>query len=432
MLRTHYSSHLTKKHHGKEVTVAGWIKKIRDIGKVKFIILRDKEGEIQVTAKKGGCPDAVFDSISSLTRESVLSVKGRVVSSKSAPNELEILPDEIIVLSKAETPLPLETDPNIKSELDTRINYRFLDLRRKEVDAIFRIKDVIHRSFVRYLEQEGFMLVHTPCIVAAATEGGTNLYPISYFEKEAFLSQSPQLYKQILMASGLDKVVIVTPVFRAEEHNTVRHLNESTQMDIEVAFVEDEQDALKYMQGVIHFIYSEVEKHCSEQLKALNRKIVVPKLPIEQITYDKCLKLLENDGIKIKWGDDLTPDAERTICKHFNPVLVTKWPTDIRAFYAMPEPGNEKICRAYDMLIDGLEVNSGAQRQHDYGKLVKEMKRRKMNPKNFEFYLDAFKFGMPPHAGWSFGLERLTMVICGLKNVREAMLWPRDRTRLTP
>jgi aspartyl-tRNA synthetase len=417
---------------GKEVVVAGWVEKIRDIGKVKFIIVRDREGEMQVTAKKGECADEVFDSISSLTRESVVAVKGKVKITKATSSEIEITPIEINVLSVAQTPLPLETDPKIKSELDTRINYRFIDLRRKEIQSIFRIKDVVHRSFIRYLEHEGFTMVHVPCIVAASTEGGTDLFPISYFENEAFLSQSPQLYKQMLMASGMDKVLIVAPVFRAEEHNTTRHLNESTQMDIEVAFANDEQDALKYMEGAINFIYDEVEKHCQPQLQALGRELKVPQLPFKQLTYDKAVELLNKEGIKMKWGDDLPPEGERAICKHFSPVIVTKWPTDVRAFYCMTEPENDKVCRGYDLLIDGLEISSGAQRQHSYELLVKEMKRRKMNPKNFEFYLNAFKYGMPPHAGWSFGLERLTQVICGTSNVRESMLWPRDRTRLTP
>jgi nondiscriminating aspartyl-tRNA synthetase len=432
MLRTHYSSQITKKQDGETVIIAGWIKKIRDIGKVKFIIVRDREGDIQVTAKQGDCPGSVFDSIASLTRESVIAVKGAVKSSKTAPSGVEILPKEIAVIGRAETPLPLETDKNIKSELETRLNYRFIDLRKEEVSAVFKIKSAIHQSFIKYMQDNDFTFMHVPCIVAAATEGGTNLYPVSYFEKEAFLSQSPQLYKQMLMASGIDKVAIITPVFRAEEHNTTRHLNESTQLDIEVAFVSDEEDALRHMESVIHFIYTEVSRQCKEQLKLLNRNLEIPKLPFKRLTYDNALQLLKKDGIIIKWGDDLTPEGERAICRHFNPVIVTKWPTDVRAFYAMPEPGNEKLCRAYDMLLDGMEVNSGAQRQHNHDLLVKEMKRRKMNPKNFSFYLDAFRYGMPPHAGWSFGLERLTMVICGLKNIREAMLWPRDRTRLTP
>jgi nondiscriminating aspartyl-tRNA synthetase len=432
MLRTHYSSQINKGLDGEHVTIAGWVEKIRDMGKIKFLVIRDRDGVVQATIKKDDADDRTVDTVASLTRESVVSIHGVVKKNASAPGEVEIIPESVTLLSKAETPLPMETDPKIKSELETRLNYRFLDLRRKEIDAIFKIKDVIHRSFIKYLESEGFILMHVPCVVAASTEGGTNLFPISYFENEAFLSQSPQLYKQMLMASGLDKVIITTPVFRAEEHNTTRHLNEAIQMDIETAFVEDEEDALRYAEGVLQFIIKEVDRHCKPQLEILNKKLEIPKLPVKRMTYDECLELLKEDGIVLKWGEDLTPDAERALCKHHDPIIVTKWPTALRAFYSRPEPGNEKICRAYDILYQGMEILSGAQRIHDHKELVDQMKSRGMNPKNFTFYLDAFRYGMPPHAGWSFGLERLTMLICGAKNVREAVLWPRDRTRITP
>lgn len=425
MLRTHYSKDVGE----GDVTVAGWVRAIRDIGKTKFVIIADRYGEVQLTVKKGEVGEDIIKQISELAKESVVSVKGTAKKSPQAPGGVEIIPVSMAVLSKSEPVLPL--DLKIKSQLDTRLDYRYLDLRRPEIRAVFRIKDVIQRSFVKYFEDHDFVLINTPEIVAAATEGGTNLFPISYFDKEAFLVQSPQLYKQMMMASGLDKVVIVTPVFRAEEHDTSFHLNEATQMDIELAFVEDEQDALKHLQGVIHFIYSQVAKSCAEELKILDRKLTTPE-KIKQLTYDEALQLLKKDGVDMKWGDDLTPEYQRILNKHFEPVIVTKWPTDIRAFYAMPEPGNEKVCRGYDLLIEGIEICSGAQRIHEHDKLVKEMVRRKMNPKNFEFYLNAFKFGMPPHAGWSIGLERLTMVITGVKNVRECVLFPRDRKRLTP
>lgn len=426
-----YSNELVKMC-GKNVNVAGWVRTIRDIGKTKFLILADRSGTIQITAKKNEVSDEILKIISSLGREDVISVFGNVKKCEQAPKGIEIIPNTIELLAKAEVPLPLETDPKIKSNLDTRLDYRFLDLRKPENKAIFRIKDVIQRSFVKYLEGQGFILVNTPVIVAAATEGGTNLFPISYFEREAFLGQSPQLYKQMLMASGLDKVAIVVPVFRAEEHDTSFHLNESIQMDIEMAFVEDEEDVLKYMEGVVNYIYKKVKEDCDEELKLLNRNLVVPKLPVKRLTYDEAIEIAKKDKIKIKWGEDLTPEAQRAICKRFDPVIIKKWPTDVRAFYAMPEPGNRKICRGYDMLIDGIEICSGAQRIHNYKELVEEMKRRKMNPENFKFYLDAFRYGMPSHAGWSFGLERLTMIITGLKNIRECVLFPRDRKRLAP
>ena len=432
MLRTHYTDAITEKNDGKSVKLAGWVSKIRDLGKVKFIILRDKGGEIQITLKKGETAEEILNVAKGLSREDVVVVSGKVSKNTSSMGGREIIPDKLELISKSAVPLPLETDPKIKSELDTRLDNRFLDLRRPEVNAIFRIKDVVQRSFVEYFEKHGFVLVNTPVIVAAATEGGANLFPISYFEREAFLGQSPQLYKQMMMASGIDRVVIVTPAFRAEEHDTTRHLNEVMQMDIEVGFVEDEEDALKFLEEVIHYIYSQVSVKCKDQLKALDRHLTVPSVPFKRITYDESLKILAKEGIKVKWGEDIPPEGERALCKHSNPVIVKKWPTDVRAFYSMPEPGNEKICRAFDLLMDGVELVSGAQRVHDYDKLVKELKRRGMNPDNFDFYLNAFKYGMPPHAGWSIGLERITAAICGLKNIREAVIWPRDRKRLEP
>ncbi|MBI4019465.1 MAG: aspartate--tRNA(Asn) ligase [Candidatus Aenigmarchaeota archaeon] len=428
MLRTHYFSEIKKDLDGKEVTIAGWARNIRDTGKIKFLIVADRTGETQVLGKVGETDDKVLEDMRKIDKEDVVSIRGTVRINEKAPGGKEIIPLSVTVLNKAEKPLPL--DLNVKSNLDTRLNYRYLDLRRPEVRAIFRVRDVIQRSFVRYLEENGFILVNTPSIVAAATEGGTNLFPISYFDTEAFLVQSPQLYKQILMASGLDKVIIQCPVFRAEEHDTSFHLNESMQMDIEMAFINSEPEVLHHLAGVIKYIYSRLAMECAEEMKILGRDTTVPK-EIKQITYDEARDIVNQES-ELKWGDDFTPEMQRIINKKYNPAIVTKWPTDLRAFYSMPEPGNEKICRAYDLLIDGVEISSGAQRIHKHDELVKEMKRRGMNPDNFEFYLNAFRHGMPPHGGWSIGLDRLTMVITGMKNVRECVLFPRDRKRLTP
>ena len=201
-------------------------------------------------------------------------------------------------------------------------------------------------------------------------------------------------------------------------------------MDIEMAFVEGEPEMLVHLEGVVKYIYAHLAAECAEEMKLLGRDATPPK-NIKRITYDEARDIVNKES-KLEWGDDFTPEMQRIINKKFNPVIVTKWPTDLRAFYSMPEPGSEKICRAYDLLIDGVEICSGAQRIHKHDKLVAEMKRRGMNPDNFEFYLNAFKYGMPPHGGWSIGLDRLTMVITGMKNVRECVLFPRDRKRLTP
>ncbi len=425
-MRSHYINEITKEHVGKTVKLAGWVRKIRDLGSVKFLVLYDRDGEIQVTVKDSNMVDEI-------TRESAILVEGKVTASDKTGTGVELIPEKVDVVAKAETPLPMETDSKIVSELETRIENRFIDLRRKEGAAIFEIKSVIYKSFLDYFEQQGFKFMHAPCIIAAATEGGTNLFPLSYFEREAFLVQSPQLYKQILMASSFDNVCIISPAFRAEEHNTSYHLNEVVQMDIETAFVEDEEPALKYAEGMLNYVYSQVKEKCAEHLKLLGREdLKIPQLPIKRLKYDDAIELLQKEGVDIKWGDDLTRETERIICKHFNPVIITRWPTAVRAFYSMPEPTNPKICRSYDVIIDGLEAMSGAQRTHELKLLEKGLKDNDLDPKDFKFYLDAFRYGMPPHAGWSFGLERLTMLITGVKNIREVALWPRDRSRLTP
>ncbi len=430
MLRTHYSTDITTKDDGKKVRVAGWLRSKRDMGKMLFLVLHDAKGDIQITLKKDETGEKVFSTAKQLGNEDVIAINGIVKKSDSAPEGREVVPEKIELLNKAKTPLPLDIKGH--AELDTRLDHRYLDLRRPQVRAIFRVKDVVLKSFINYFDEQGFLGIQPPVIVAAATESGAALFPISYFDKEAFLAQSPQLYKQQMMATGIDKVYIVMPVFRAEEHDTSRHLNEVIQMDIELAFVEDEEDALKHMENVIAYICQKVKDECEKELKLLNVNLDVPKIPFKRLTYDEALKILEKDKIKVKWGEDLPPEGERTICKHSDPVIIKKWPTDVRAFYSMPEPGNEKICRAYDLLYKGMEISSGAQRIHKEDILIEQLKKRKMDPKNFEFYLEAFRYGMPPHAGWSIGLERLTMAICGLKNIREAALYPRTRTRLVP
>ena len=424
ILRTHYTGEISGNE--ENISVAGWIRNVRGHGKIMFVSLADRDGEIQITVK-----DDMIEKFKTLSREDVVSVKGNIQKNDKAPNGFELIPSSLEVLNKSEKPLPLETDSKIKSNLDTRLDNRFLDVRNPRVMSIFKIKDIIQRHFTSHFEEKGFVLINTPEIVAASTEGGTDLFPISYFEKEAFLVQSPQLYKQILMASGLDKVIIQGPVFRAEEHDTSFHVNESIQMDIEQAFVENEDEVLKHMKEFIISLYQKINDSASKELKILDRDFKVPE-KIEQITYDEALGIVNKSDEKLEWGEDFTPEMQRTINKEFEPVIITKWPTDIRSFYSMPEPDNEKICRSYDMLINGIELSSGAQRIHNYDNLVNEMKRRGMNPENFEFYLNAFKYGMPPHAGWSFGLDRLTMVMTGSKNIRECIMFPRDRKRLTP
>jgi aspartyl-tRNA synthetase len=430
--RTHYSAEVTAALDGKTVILFGWARAIRGGAKISFIQLADREGSVQITAKAGVVAPAVMEKIMKLNREDVIAVHGTVKASKEAPNGLEIVPLEIRTVNRAEAPLPMEVvTKKTPAELPTRLDARFLDLRKPEVAAIFDITDKLKISFLNYFDQNGFLNINPPIIVGAATEGGTELFPVKYFDREAFLNQSPQLYKQILMAAGFDKVSIATPVFRAEPHDTYRHLNEMVQMDIEVAWVRDEEDVLKWFDGYLAYALGRVKKECARSLGLLNISFSVPQ-KITRLTYDEALKVLSEMKRPLKWGEDFSPEHERLLCEKYNPVIITKWPTAVRSFYSMPDPKNPKVCRAYDLLYNGLEISSGAQRIHKLDELLAAFKRKNLDPAGFKFYTDAFRYGMPPHGGWSIGLERFAMALLKLSNIREASLFPRTRERLTP
>ena len=427
--RTHYSNDINPELDGKEVVVMGWVRELRDLGKIKFVKLADREGFIQVIAKDN-LPEDLVNKIEGLGREDVVAVKGIVKKNKEAPNGIEIVPEEVRILNESDTPLPLELETKkTPAELVTRLNARYLDLRKHEIAAIFKVSDYLKRSFFQYFQKQGFIDLNTPIIVEAAAEGGATMFPLKYFDKKAFLNQSPQLYKQMVLASGFDKVTIVSRVFRAERHDTPRHLNELVQMDMEEAFIRDEEDVLKHFDGYLKFAIENVQNNCADSLEKLDIKIQNIDFPTKRITYDDALKELKNNGVTIKWGEDLTPEAEKKLCELYNPVIITKWPAVIKPFYCMKEG---KYCRGFDLLFNGTEISSGAQREHRYEELVKNMKEKGLKPKDFLFYLDAFRYGMPPHAGWSIGLERMTMTLLKLMNIRESSLFPRTRDRLMP
>ena len=431
--RTKYSREITPDMDNQEVILMGWVRELRDIGKIKFIKLADREGFVQITAKKGVTLEKIIEKIETLGREDVIAVKGTVKENKEAPNGIEIIPIEVKILNVAEKPLPLEMETKkTPASLDTRLDQRVLDLRKLETKAIFKISDTLKRSFFEYFHNNGFIDVNTPLIVGAAAEGGATMFRVDYFEKEAFLNQSPQLYKQMVLASGFDKVIIVSHVFRAEHHDTYRHLNEIVQMDVEEAFINDEEDVLKHFDGYLKYAIENVNKFNIDSLNTLNFKIQNIEFPIKRITYDQTLKELKKNGIKLEWGEDLTPEAERRICEIFNPVIVTKWPTKLKPFYCMKESKDSKITKGYDLLFNGIEISSGAQREHRFNELIKNIKEKKLKPNDFKFYTDAFRYGMPSHAGWSIGLERLTMALLKLPNIRESSLFPRTRERLFP
>lgn len=417
----------------ESAAIIGWVHEIRDLGGLMFFLIRDRTGIIQVTIPKKKVPAEVLDAARDVSRESVVRVRGRVKAIDKAPGGREIVPDGLEIISLAGSPLPLDVAEKVPAEMDTRIDSRFLDARKPRVRAIFCIRSAVTCAATEFLHSRGCINITTPKIVAAATEGGTELFPIAYFEKEAFMNQSPQLYKQMMMAAGFEKVFEIGPIFRAEEHNTIRHLNEATSLDVEVSFA-DHNDVMELLEDLIIYVYESVAGTCGGDLAELGISLSIPGKPFPRIRYEEAIEIANRTiEDKLSFGDDLTPAAERAIGsgigQHY---FIVDWPTDIRPYYAMPYPDRPELCKAFDMMHPRMELSSGAQRVHDHDLLVERIRAKGLAPEAFEFYLKAFRYGMPPHAGWGLGIERLVMTMLDLGNIREAVLFPRDRHRLTP
>lgn len=425
MERSYISGIIEGKKEAK-VLVKGWVHDTRDLGKIRFLLLRDISGIMQVTAVKSDVDKKLFDLMAQ-ARESVISVEGKTQLSKQAPGGIEIIPEKIEILAEAES-LPIDTSDFSKTELPKRLDYRFLDFHRKRTQAIFKIQSEIANSFREHFYKKGFIEMQPPCIISAASEGGTELFPVQYFEKKAYLAQSPQLYKQML-ACSMEKIFMITPVWRAEKHNTPRHINEIRQMDIEMAFA-SQLDVMKQLEEVVKDIVKNVIERCRKELEILGIKTLkVPKAVY--LSYEEAIKKANG-----KAGEDFTPEQEKKLCEmHPDAIIFThSWPASIKPFYIMPkdEKKDAKLSEGFDALYGGVEIASGGQRIHIPKLLIERLKAKGLNPKNFESYIDSFKYGSPMHSGWSIGLERLTQIICDLDNIKEATMFPRDRDRLTP
>ncbi len=432
-----YAGDITPKMDGEEVKVAGWVHDVRDLGGLRFLLIRDKTGLLQVTLPKKHVPKEAFDLCGKLVRESVVEVKGRIKKMSKAPGGFEIIPDSIELLNPAATPLPLDPTGRVNANLDTRLDNRILDLRRPEVRAVFRIRDAALEAGRRFLRSREFIEVHTPRIISTSSEGGTELFPIAYFEREAFLAQSPQLYKQMLMASGLDRVYEIATYFRAEEHDTIWHLNEVTAIDCEMAFIKNEEDILKIIENLVAEMIKGVIAHAKDDLEVLGLRLEPPDLPFPRITYDEALEILQERGLTVPWGEDLTTESEKKLGEAMKEkgqelYFITKYPLKIKPFYTMPSSDDPKYSNSFDLEFRGREIVSGSQRIHLYDLLVEQIKAKNLNPRNFRYYLKAFKYGMPPHGGFGLGIERFLTLLLDLPNVREAVLFPRDRKRLEP
>lgn len=429
--RTHYSADIGPEIDGQEVVVFGWVHEIRDLGGLRFLILQDKTGQLQITIHRHKVAADVVEKAESLQKQYTIGIKGTVKKMGKAPRGAEIVPMEMRIFSTSQQPLPLDITGRTKAEIDVRLDARVLDLRQEENQAIFRVQHAVLDAARSFLSKRGFMEVFTPRIIVSATEGGSALFPVAYFTREAFLAQSPQLYKEQLILD-FEEVFEIGPFFRAEESHTRRHLSEFISMDIEKAFANAE-DVMKILEELIHHISKDVALKCERELELLHHTIKVPKVPFKRLTYNKILEELETEKIHIPWGEDIPTTAYRALGKlHPYYYFITDWPTKTKAFYIQPQDKKPELSEGFDLMYHWMELSSGGTRIHNKELLMKRLASQGLSTESFKTHLQTFDYGMPPHAGWGLGLARLVMVLTGIKNIREVVLFPRDQLRLTP
>ncbi|RRJ28405.1 aspartate--tRNA(Asn) ligase [Halocatena pleomorpha] len=430
-------THTADAEPGERITVAGWVHEVRDLGGIAFLIVRDRTGKIQVKFATDEMDESLVETGTNVSRESVVSVTGTVEEEPRAPTGVEIVPESVEVLAPADPELPLDPTGKVDADLSTRLDNRTLDLRSGESKAIFEIRSTVLKAVRDYFRSVGCTEINTPKIVATGTEGGTELFPLTYFGQEAFMNQSPQLFKQLMVGSGLERVFEVGPIFRAEEHNTPRHLNEATMIDFESAFI-DHHEAMDVCEGTLRAAYEAVEANCHEQLETLDLTdaVTVPQQEFPRLTYEEAIERINATGEldeQLVWGDDLSTEAEKALGDdvggHY---FITDWPSEIKPFYIQDYDDDPDLSKGFDLMHPRMELVSGGQREHRYDELVAGFEQQGLDPEAFEYYTKMFRYGMPPHAGWAYGVERLVMTMLGLPNIREAVLFPRDRQRLSP
>ena len=418
-----------------EIEAAGWVHRIRDMGGVNFVILRDRSGLAQL----------VLDEKPDLALESVVRVRGIPALNEKAPGGAEIRVGSLEVLSRAAADLPFQVNGDVsKTGLEAILDNRALSLRSPKIRSIFKVQATIIEAFSAYLRSEDFTEIKTSKLVNSATEGGAGLFEVAYFDRKLCLAQSPQAYKQTMFAAGLERVFEVAPAYRAEKHDTPRHLNEYVSLDVEMGFIESELDLIELERGLLAYIFKQVNEKNSEDLAVWNAVVpgagAVAASPV--VPYEEALQIANDEAARNAGKNkaarlfDVNPEAERLICewsareKGSDLVFVNEFPRRYRPFYTCPKGASGTM--SFDALFRGLEITTGGRRQENYDALAEALPKFGLKVENMQNFLAIFKYGCPPHGGFAIGCERLTQKILGLANVKEASLFPRDRKRIEP
>jgi len=422
------------------VKISGWVKTRRDHGKIIFVDLRDRSGVLQCVITPG---TKNYEDFKKIRPQWVLNFTGKIkarpeklINSEMKTGKVEMDVQDFEVLSQAQE-LPIDiSDDEMNLHIETLLDYRNLSIRNEKVGAIFKVYDEVLKSYADYLRSQNFLEIKTPKLLSACTEGGAEFFKVKYFDREAYLAQSPQFYKQAGVGA-FERVFEIGSVFRAEPHFTSRHINEFVGLDAEMGFIDGPDDVMDALEETMKHILTNVKEKCAEELKTYAAGIEVPE-KFARIRFSEALEILKKEFGKEMESNDIDPEGERLICewakkeKGSDFIFLTNYPWTIRPMYILPDPKNPKETFGFDLLYRGVEIASGGQRIHNYEQLVENMKKKNLNPDDFKNYLEIFRYGMPPHGGWGLGSERIVQKILGLKSIKEAILFPRDVKRLTP
>ena len=424
--RTHNIEDVNVNMKDQDVILAGWVEDLRKMGKMTFLTLRDVTGITQIILT-----DELTKTVEGITRQSVVRVTGKVQDTRARDFEYEIKANEISILAKAVYPLPIDPIGRLESHIDNRLNTRALDMRNQKTASIFKIRHHVLASLRKILSEKKFIEITTPKIIGSASEGGANLFSLDYFGKQAYLAQSPQLYKE-QMTIGLERVFEIASFYRAEKSHTGRHLSEFTSVDIEAAFM-NYTDVMNVLEDLVVDTFKYVSENCKKELEIIGNKTITSDHPFEKITYSQALDELKEKDVKLEFGDDLLDSHLRILGEnHPSFYFLTDWPIKLKPFYITEKQDNVELSESFDLQCGYLELSSGGSRLHNPEKIKSRLKEQNLDPSKFSDHLQAFDWGMPPHAGWGLGLERLLTIILGIDNVREVILYPRDPERLKP
>ncbi|MDA4123851.1 MAG: aspartate--tRNA(Asn) ligase [Thaumarchaeota archaeon] len=423
---------------GKDVLLAGWVHDVRVLGGISFVLLRNSKGIVQVAAPKKEVGPEVLEAIAGLHQEDVITCTGRVKESKAARLGFEIIPTSVKLVSKAASPLPLDPRGVTPAALDTRLQWRSLELRRPESSAIFKIENAIVQGFEEYLRAEGFIRAFTPSILGGVSEGGSEVFRVDYYGKPAFLRQDPQLHRQLTIAGGFDRVYDLGTNWRAELSHTPRHLSEHRTIAPEMAFIEDERDTMRVQERMVAQGIREALEDCTGEFSTLKVEMTVPKTPFPEVAFPAAYEALAKLGKKLPRNQDIDEASQRALAEQIKKetgsdfFFLNRFPSAAKPFYVMRVDDEPEFARSVDLVYRGLELSSGGQREHRHDRIVAQIREKGFDPANLKWFTEPFRYGVPPHGGYSFGIERFVAYLLGIQNIKEAALFPRDPDTLQP